>query len=92
MKHDDDTLIKFGFMIKKYYRDGEGVREVKGIKTRKLFLSWFRLMKSRGRLLYGYIKIEDGQIWIWQNPNRVYRGGWQKVRNLKSPKQLTLAL
>ena len=97
MKKDPYTIVKFGFMSKTYYRDTEAgcppIHEIKGRKTLKLFKSWFRLMKNRGRLLYGYVEFLDGEIWIWQNPDRVYRAGWQKFQSGEddpTPIQLSL--
>lgn len=94
MKHDEKELVKFSFMIKNYYRDGAGEHEVKGFKTLKLFKSWFRLVKNKGRCLYGVVKfVDSGETWIWQDPGRVYHGGWQKALKCKNkPRQLTIEL
>lgn len=92
MKYDEKTEVEFGFMAERYWRDGEGVHEIKGRKTLKLFKSWFRLMRRRGKLLYGYVKfIDSGEAWIWQHPSRVYNGGWHKaLRSKYDPVQLSL--
>lgn len=88
MKRNPKELVKFGFMVKSYYRlaseTGETTHEVRGVKTLKLFKSWWRLMKSRKRLLYGVVKFADGETWIWQPPSDVrhdkyWNGGWQKA-------------
>ncbi len=94
MKRDPKTIVEFGFMMKNYWREEPGVHEVKGRKTLKLFISWFKLAKKTGRLLYGGIKfVDSGEMWIWQNPNRVYRGGWQQSMPSKyEPKQLELKI
>lgn len=84
--YDEKTEVEFAFMKKNYYRLGKGESEVRGIKTLRLFKSWFKLMKSRKRLLYGTLKFLDtNETWIWQprNPIRTDkngRGGWQKVK------------
>lgn len=84
MKRPDNTLIKFKFVVKTYYRSvqlgADDTHEVTGIKTIKLFRSWFRLMKNKKRLLYGVARFADGETFIWQNPNFVFRGGWQRTR------------
>lgn len=84
MKRPDNTLVKFKFVVKTYYRSVQlgaaPVHESAGVKTLKLFRSWFRLMKNRNRLLYGVARFADGETFIWQNPNFVFRGGWQRTR------------
>lgn len=88
MKRDLRTPVRFGFIVKSYYRikaeTGLDTHEVKGVKSLKLFKSWWRLMKSRNRLLYGYIKFADGETWIWQpesdiRHDKYWHGGWQKA-------------
>lgn len=83
MKRPDNTLVKFNFTCKTYYRSVQlgaaETHEIKNVKTLKLFRSWFRLMKNRNRLLFGVIRFADGETWIWQNPNLVFRGGWQRT-------------
>lgn len=82
--------IKYQFMIKHYvpYRfrftdfdryewgiDGEP-KLVKGIKSDRLFKSWFRLMKSKKRLLFGTAEIvETGEKFSWNN-----KFGWINKR------------
>ena len=62
-------MVEFDFIVKRYvpYRlrddyefgtEGEPVR-VKGIKTARLFNSWFRLMSSRKRLIEGTIRFSN---------------------------------
>lgn len=87
-RYDDKSLVRYGFIM----RIGSSLRgqdhEVKGCKTLKLFRSWFRLAfnwhykyipaSQRRSLLFGYVEfVETGETWIWQNPNRVYHGGWK---------------
>ena len=88
MKRDPRTPVQFGFMKYAYYRLARDIDkkviEVKGVKSLKLFKSWFRLQKNKGRLLYGYIKFADGEKWIWQPESTIRRdkywhGGWQRV-------------
>ncbi len=104
--YDQKTIVEFGFVMKNYYRDNLniegtnfyvhpvkfGEHEVRGRKTLKLFKSWFRLAKNSGRLLYGFVKfIDSGEAWLWQNPKKVYRGGWHRAIGGKGrPKQLSL--
>lgn len=104
MRKDDSEIVAFAFMRKVYFREREhyvGVEhmipqaiEVKGKKTLKLFRSWFRMMTAKNRLLYGVVTFENGEMWLWQNKNRVYRAGWQLMQRAKSnkPKQVVLAL
>lgn len=96
MKRPNQTLVKFNFICKTYYRSvalgADKTHEIKGVKTLKLFKSWFRLMKNRNRLLYGVIRFADGETFIWQNPNLVFNGGWLRTtppRNEK-PRQISL--
>lgn len=83
MKRPDETLIKFSFMCKTYYRSVElgapTEHEVKGVKTLKLFRSWFRLMKSKSRLLYGVVRFADGEQWIWHK-NCFRKNGWRLAK------------
>lgn len=62
-------MVEFDFIVKRYvpYRlrddpeqgiHGEPIR-VKGIKTVRLFNSWFKLMTSKKRLIEGTIKFDD---------------------------------
>lgn len=94
MKRPDKTLVKFNFIVKTYYRSVKlgtpETHEVKGVKTLKLFKSWFRLMKNRNRLLYGVTRFADGETWIWQADNPFHH--WNRTtppRNEK-PRQLKL--
>lgn len=88
MKKHEKTLLKFNFIAKLYYREKEQYKgltppkthEIKGVKTIKLFKSWFRLMKNKNRLLYGVVRFADGETWIWQAPDRVLKSGWQRTR------------
>ncbi len=96
MKRPDNTLVKFQFICKTYYRSvqlgSEPQHEIKSVKTLKLFKSWFRLMKNKNRLLYGVARFADGETWIWQNPNLVFHGGWQRTKppRTEKPTQTTL--
>lgn len=101
MKRPDNTLVKFAFMCKTYYRSVQlgapREHECKGVKTLKLFRSWFRLMKNKNRLICGVVRFADGETWIWQAPDRVYNAGWKRALRAdhereqhKKPKQLTL--
>lgn len=87
MSRPDSELVHFSFMSKTYYRDVElgapKIHEIKGLKTLKLFKSWFRLMKNRNRLLFGVVTFEDGEAWIWQSTY-----GWKLAK--RPPKQMTL--
>lgn len=98
-RRNPKELLEFGFMVKSYYRfareTGMSTHEVRGKKTVKLFKSWWRLMKNRGRLLYGVVKFADGEIWIWQPLSNVRRdkywhGGWQLAQ--RRNEQQTLAI
>lgn len=84
-KRNLNEVVHYSFMVKTYYRDVQAgypsEHEVIGDKTIKLFLSWFRLMLSRNRLLYGFVDFNDGETWIWQPQNKYGRGGWQKCRS-----------
>lgn len=99
MKRDPRTPVQFGFMVKSYYRikaeTGLSEHEVKGVKSLKLFKSWFRLMKNKGRLLYGYVKFFDGEKWIWQpesdiRHDKYWRGGWQRAMAPRRERELSL--
>ena len=99
MKRDPRTPVQFGFMVKTYYRDVRAgyatTHEVKGVKSLKLFKSWFRLRKNKGRLLYGYVKFADGEKWIWQpesdiRHDKYWHGGWQRVMAPRHERELTL--
>lgn len=88
MKRNPKTTVEFSFMVRSYYRlaaeTGLKTHEVKGTKTLKLFKSWFKLMNSRNRLLYGVVKFADGETWIWQpiselRHDKYWSGGWQKA-------------
>lgn len=73
----DKLEVDFRFVVHNYYRDrrlsGNTERIVKGIKTLKLFKSWFSLMKNKGRLKFGTLRfIETGETWLWQP------SGWQR--------------
>lgn len=80
-RYDDKLLVKYSFVMNL----GNEKHEVKGVKTLKLFRSWFRLScnwhykycSQKRELLYGVVEFASGEKWIWQNKNRVYRGGWQ---------------
>ena len=91
MKRPDNTLVKFSFICKTYYRSvqlgADDTHEIKNVKTLKLFRSWFSLMKNKNRLLYGVIRFADGETWIWQ-----IGGGWQRTRHPRDeqPTQTTL--
>lgn len=93
---DNLNVIGTNFAQKDYPSPvGLGEHEIKGRKTLKLFKSWFRLMLRTGRLLYGCVKfVDSGESWLWQNPNRVYRGGWKLTVKSKydppTPIQLSL--
>lgn len=91
--------LYFDFMVKNYYRLGEGQHEVKGYKSVKLFKSWFKLMTSRQRLLYGFVTLTDGRKFIWQKPTFVPKikktvGGWCQVAigNTEPRGQLRLSM
>ena len=80
--------LYFSFIVKSYYRleseTGDKTHEVKGYKSVKLFKSWFKLMSSRQRLLYGFVTLADGRKFIWQKPTFVPKiqktvGGWHSV-------------
>ena len=80
--------LYFSFMVKTYYRDVNAgyseQHEVKGYKSVKLFKSWFKLMTSRQKLLYGFVTLADGRKFIWQKPTFVPKiqktvGGWQPL-------------
>lgn len=96
MKRPDNSLVKFNFMVKTYYRSVQlgtpKEHEVAGVKTLKLFKSWFRLMKNRNRLLFGVIRFADGETWIWQNPKLVYHGDWQRALPPRNEKPYQLRL
>ena len=87
MKRPDSELVKYSFMCKTYYRSvalgAPTTHEVKGVKTLKLFKSWFRLMKNKNRLLYGVARFADGESWIWQP-----HSNWKLAK--RPPKQMTL--
>ena len=78
--------VEFHFMIKRYVpfrlrqdpEQGEFNEpiNVSGVKSLKLFKSWFKLMKNKKRLLYGVAYLSDGRRYIWQ-PEFLNRGGWQ---------------
>lgn len=81
-RYDDNTLVKFSFIMS----IGNEKHEVKGVKTLKLFRSWFRLAcnfhypyMAKRELLYGTVEFGNGEKWIWQNRKHVYRGGWKLV-------------
>ena len=106
-KHLEKELVEFSFMrrtSKLEIGSGEEIKinnrkihvvEVKGIKTLKLFKSWFRLMKNfkywtkkPNTLLYGTLKfVSTGETWIWQNPNLNYNVGKSGWRLAIKPKQ-----
>lgn len=96
MKRSDKTLVKFNFMCKTYYRSiqlgAPKEHEVCGVKTLKLFRSWFRLMKNKNRLLYGVIRFADGETWIWQAADRVYNSGWKRALRSRNEKPTQLKL
>lgn len=80
------------------YRESKPI-EVRGQKTFKLFASWFKLMKRKGRLLYGVVTFDQtGETYIWQEKtvdkygNK--RGGWQLAlrseADRRKPEQLSL--
>lgn len=96
MKRPDNTLVKFNFIVKTYYRSvqlgADKTHEAAGVKTLKLFKSWFRLMKNKNRLLYGVIRFADGETWIWQAADRVYHSGWQRALRPKNEKSTQLTL
>lgn len=82
--------LYFSFMVKTYYRDVNAgyseQHEVKGYKSVRLFKSWFKLMNSRQRLLYGIVTLADGRKFIWQKPEYVAKikktvGGWTNVQS-----------
>lgn len=82
MRYEDKRVVSYSFML----RLGDHEHEVRGKKTLKLFRSWFRLvcnwhykyMPYRREVLYGVVRfIDNDETWIWQNKNRVVRGGWQ---------------
>lgn len=85
-RYDDKLLVKFSFVM----TIGNEKHEVSGVKTLKLFRSWFRLAcnwhykytpKSRRRkMLYGCVKFANGESWIWQNREDVYHGGWHLAK------------
>lgn len=91
MKRPDNTLVKFKFICKTYYRSvqlgADNTHETAGVKTLKLFKSWFRLMKNKNRLLYGVIRFADGETFIWQNSK-----DWQRAKppRTEKPFQTTL--
>jgi len=80
-RYDDKLLVRYRFKM----RIGNDEHEVRGVKTLKLFRAWFRLTcnwhykycSQKRELLYGVVEFASGEKWIWQNKNRVYRGGWQ---------------
>ncbi len=82
-RYHDKLLVRFRFVM----QIGNEKHEVRGVKTLKLFRSWFRLAcnwqykytpKNRQRkMLYGYVEFASGEKWIWQNRSEVFRGGWQ---------------
>ena len=95
MKRDPKEIVEFSFMIRthrprKFEREfeiePEPTRELVGEKTLKLFKSWWRLMKNRGKLLYGVVKFKDGETWIWQ-PKYLNRGGWQLARKSRHKRE-----
>lgn len=92
MKRADSEIVHFSFMCKTYYRDvalgAPELHECKGLKTLKLFKSWFRLMKNKNRLLYGVVTFSDGEAWIWQSSKTVYNAGWKLAK--RPPKQMKL--
>lgn len=88
LKHNPKEVVTFHFIVKTYYRDVaagyDKQHEVSERMTLKLFKSWFKLMKSKNRLLYGTLRFAGGETWIWQ-PTFLDRsgkkcGGWQIAR------------
>lgn len=92
LEYERKTLVEFSFMKRNYvgyYHVGEpGISEVKGVKSLRLFKSWFRLMKNKKRLLYGVVRfVGTGETWLWQPSTgkrfRTERGDWQLALSAK---------
>ena len=97
MKYEEKELVRFEFKIKTYYRDaritGCEEKEVVGVKTLKLFKSWFRLMKNRGKALYGVLTfLSTGEVWCWTVPSISKRSGWLKVVQVERIKEMKNSL
>ena len=74
-----DRLYEFTVI----WQEGKPI-EVRGHKTFRLFAHWFKMMRSKKRILYGVVTFEDtGDVWIWKKKafDKYGRqhGGWQYV-------------
>lgn len=92
-KHDDNEIVRFGFLKRPSYWDKElgadEITEVKGKKTLKLFRSWYKLAvvaapKSRyasyaAEWICGTLEfVATGEKWIWQPKSSLRPNrGWQ---------------
>lgn len=90
IEEERKITVRFKFRKINYYRikrdTGEEIGEAQGEMSLRLFKSWFKMMKSTGRLLCGMLQfVDSGETWIWQpengykNPKWFNRGGWQKA-------------
>lgn len=96
-KHNPKELVRYNFSM----FIGHDTHEVHGIKTLKLFKSWFSLItrwhypytpkNQRHQLRFGTVEfVETKETWIWQNPDLTKPGGWQIVHDPDKPLQTTL--
>ena len=87
IEEERKITVRFKFRKINYYRikrdTGEEIGEAQGEMSLRLFKSWFKMMKSTGRLLCGMLQfVDSGETWIWQPPvetSRGWMGGWQKA-------------
>ena len=101
LKHDPKEIVEFSFMIRNHRPRRfeieqdiapEPKTEVRGYKTLKLFKSWFKLMVNRGNPMFGVLKFDSGETWIWQpifaDKHGKRHGGWQLAKKSRYEKQL----